>query len=106
MSILKISDIESREPVAGATVRFVHTENMTLAYWEFEAGVPLPEHAHAHEQIVNIIDGVFDLTMDGETNRLEGGAVAIIPPNTPHSARSITECQTIDVFFPVREDYR
>jgi quercetin dioxygenase-like cupin family protein len=106
ISIIKLSEVESKELIKGTNSRFVHTEHMTVAYWEFEAGVPLPAHSHPHEQVTNIMDGVFDLTVEGETLRLEAGMVVIIPPNARHAGKAITRCQIIDVFYPVRDDYR
>jgi quercetin dioxygenase-like cupin family protein len=37
---------------------------------------------------------------------LESGHVKVIPSNTPHAAVALTDCKLIDVFSPVREDYR
>lgn len=106
MTILELAEIEKRALIPGTEVRFVHSEHMTLAYWNFDADVPLPHHAHPHEQVTNVIEGVFDLTVEGETMRLRAGSVVVIPPNASHSGRSITACRIIDVFHPVREDYR
>lgn len=103
---VRLRDVEAQQLLPGGRVRFVHSDNMTLAYWDFEPDVPLPEHAHPHEQVTNVIEGVFDLTMEGKTTRLEAGMVAVIPPDASHSGKSITECRIIDVFYPVREDYR
>jgi quercetin dioxygenase-like cupin family protein len=36
---------------------------------------------------------------------LSAGSVFIIPSNTVHSGKSITDCEIVDVFNPVREDY-
>ena len=47
-----------------------------------------------------------ELTVSGETQILGPGAVAVIPSNTTHSGRSVTSARIIDVFHPVREDYR
>ncbi len=104
--IVKLSDVRRREIVDGAEVQFVHGETMTVAYWAFEAEVPLPEHAHPHEQVTNVVEGIFDLTLDGETTRLEAGSVAVIPPHVSHSGTAVSRCRIIDVFHPVREDYR
>jgi quercetin dioxygenase-like cupin family protein len=106
ITVTQLSQIESRVLVPGATVRFVHSDHMTLAYWEFEADTPLPEHAHPHEQVTNIITGTFELTIAGKAHRLEAGHVALIPPDARHSGRAITVCRVIDVFYPVREEYR
>ena len=105
-SILKLSELERKELFPGARARFVHCDNMTLAHWEFEAGVLLPEHSHPHEQIANVLDGIFELTIEGEPYRLEAGMVAIIPPDARHSGKSITDSRLFDVFYPVREDFR
>ena len=106
MNIWEWAEMERRELVPGGRVGFVHTESMTLAYWDFDADVLVPEHGHPHEQVTNVIEGVFDLTVEGETMRLAAGSTVVIPPNAVHRGRSITECRIIDVFHPVREDYR
>jgi quercetin dioxygenase-like cupin family protein len=105
-SILKLSELERKEPLPGARALFVHSDSMTLAHWEFEAGVLLPEHSHPHEQITNVLDGVFELTIEGQPHRLEAGMVAVIPPNASHSGKAIADCRLFDVFYPVREDFR
>lgn len=103
---MKIKDLEPRELIPGTSVRFIHGGRMTVAHWHFQPGIPLPEHSHPHEQITNITDGEFELTVAGEPFRLQAGEYLVIPPDVVHSGRSITECRIIDVFCPVREDYR
>jgi quercetin dioxygenase-like cupin family protein len=78
---MKINDVEEQELIAGTRVRFVHSDRMTVAYWHFDPDTHLPEHSHPHDQICNVIEGEFELTVD-------------------------TACKIIDVFSPVREDYR
>ena len=106
MNNYRLKDIEEKEIVPGLTGRFIHSEHMTLAYWSFDPDVSLPRHSHEHEQIVNVLDGSFELTVDGETQRLESGSVVILPPNVKHSGRSVTQCNIIDVFHPVRDDFK
>jgi len=79
---------------------------MTVAYWDIEGGAAMPEHSHSHEQIVNLVEGEFELTVGDELRTLSPGTVAIIPPDVPHSGRAVTTCRIMDVFYPVREDYR
>jgi quercetin dioxygenase-like cupin family protein len=79
---------------------------MTFAHWLIQAGAVLPDHAHPHEQVANVIAGEFELTINGETQRLGPGSVGIIPRHARHSGRAITQCHIIDVFYPIREDYR
>lgn len=106
MPFIKLHEIEEREPVSGYKVRFIHSAHMTFAYWTITAGAVLPSHAHPHEQVANVIEGQLELTVGGEARPLGAGSVAIIPSNVVHSARALTECHVIDVFYPIREDYR
>jgi len=106
MITYELNSIKEKEPFPGCKVRFVHSENMTFAYWTFTAGATLPSHSHVHEQVGSIIQGEMDLTVDGETKRLAAGSVVVIPSNAKHSVKTITECYVVDVFYPVREDYR
>lgn len=105
MALIRLQDVPEREPVAGYHGRFVHADTMTLAYWFIEAGAEIPEHHHLHEQVATVLEGEFELTVDGETHRMVGGDVAVIPSNVPHSGQAITDCRLIDAFQPVREDY-
>lgn len=106
MKSLSVQGITVREMVPGYRARFVHSERMTEAYWEIDAGAPLKGHRHPQEQIVNMLEGQFELTVDGVAHLLGPGTVFVIPPNVPHSGRAITDCRILDVWAPVREDYR
>ena len=106
MPFIELEEFEQREMFPGCKVRFVHSENMTFSYWTVEAGAVLPSHSHPHEQVANMIEGMFEMTIDGETRVLGPGAVAVVPPNAVHSGKAIKQCRVIDVFYPIREDYR
>ena len=101
-----LEEIEVREIMPGFQGRFIHTDHLTLAFWQVDAGSALPEHAHPHEQMVIVIEGEFELTVAGQAQVLAPGKVAVIPGNVPHSGRAITDCRVQDVFHPPRDDYR
>lgn len=106
MPFIDLQSVGTKEQIPGYNGKFIHSQNMTLVFWEIRAGSPLPEHSHFHEQVANIIEGKFELTIDGLTRILEPGSVAIIPSNAKHSGKAVTDCRIIDVFSPIREDYR
>jgi quercetin dioxygenase-like cupin family protein len=105
MSFIKVSDIKPKEMAPGFFGRFIHSANMTVAYWDIKAGSSIPVHHHVHEMMVNVISGQLALTIAEETRVLEAGMAAIIPSNVPHTAKAVTDCKVIDVFHPVRSDY-
>jgi len=106
MSFIPLDTLELRELIPGYRGRFVHTDNLTLVYWTIEEGAPLPEHAHPHEQVTNLLEGVYELTVEGEVRALQPGEIAVIPGNVRHSGVARTACKILDVFYPVREEYR
>ena len=106
MPFIEIAEVNEREIFRGFKVRFVHSANMTFAHWTIEAGAILPQHSHPHEQVASVLEGEFEITINGETRVLGPSSVAIIPSNAVHSGRAITNCRIIDAFYPIREDYR
>ena len=101
-----LAEIESRELFPGFKGKFFHAESMTLVYWEIRRGAALPEHSHFHEQVVNMLVGEFELTIDGTSFKLTAGDVLAIPRNAVHFGTAITDCRILDVFQPCRDDYR
>jgi len=106
MENLNLDHIEAREILPGYKGKFIHSDNMTLVYWDIEANAPFKEHSHKQEQIVNLLDGEFILTVEGEELKLKAGSVVTIPSNVKHSGLAITKCKMLDAFYPVRDDYK
>ena len=106
MPLIDLNDIPQIELIPGFHVRFVHSDHMTVANWQIDQGAALQDHSHPHEQIVNLISGEFELTVAGVAHHLTPGKVFVIPGGVAHAGRAITACHLIDIFHPVREDYR
>ncbi|WP_420582772.1 cupin domain-containing protein [Reichenbachiella sp.] len=98
--------LETKELVSGISGQLIHTDTMSIGYFDIAKGAVLPEHSHVHEQVTSILEGELEMTVNGETKIMKAGHVATIPSNTPHSARALTDCKAVDVFNPVREDYK
>ena len=103
---LKLKDLPDFEIIKGYRAKMVHVENMSIAHLQIDAGHEIPLHQHPHEQVTNVLSGELEMTVDGETRICKAGDVVMIPSNVLHSAKSITDCWVIDVFQPVREEYR
>lgn len=100
------SDLPEKTLFKGFHARLVHTDQMTISYLRIDAGAELPEHRHPHEQITNILEGELEMTIGGETQVCKPGMTVTIAPNVPHSGRALTDCIALDIFTPVREDYK
>lgn len=98
--------LETKELVKGISGQLIHTDTLSIGYFDIAKGAVLPAHSHVHEQITSLLEGELEMTVDGETKIMKAGHVATIPSNVVHSARALTDCKAVDVFNPVREDYK
>jgi mannose-6-phosphate isomerase-like protein (cupin superfamily) len=52
----------------------------------------------------NVVEGELVVTIAGVERTLGPGTAAVVPPNTPHSARALSACRAIVVDYPIRTD--
>ena len=83
-------------------------ESAMLNLLEFEPGARVPEHDHPHEQLGLVVEGELMLAIAGTEHRLSAGQAYEIPSGVAHAAwtEEGTRRRVLDVFQPVREDYR
>jgi len=106
MGLVILDDLPELEIAKGIRMRAVTAVSMTVAHVQIDAGSPLPEHSHPNEQVVNVMEGELEIIVAGRAHKLTRGKVLIIPPNALHSGLAISDCLVIDVFYPVREDFK
>jgi len=104
--MITLDAITAHEIIPGFSAKFIHTPSMTLSYWDVKKGAVLPMHKHVHEQVTQVEEGQFELTVDGETKVYTKGMVAVIPSWAEHGGVALTDCKIFDIFTPVREDYK
>ena len=102
----QITSIAPRELTKGIIGHYVHGQNSTLGLVILEKGSSVPPHHHPQEQITYILEGQLQMVIDGKDCLLEPGTYYVIPSSVVHSAVALTDCRLIDVFSPVREDYK
>lgn len=81
-----------------------YNETMMLVKVQFLAGAIGAVHQHPHTQASYVSQGVFDITIDGQTQRLRAGDVYFVPADLIHGAVCIEAGELIDVFTPMRAD--
>jgi quercetin dioxygenase-like cupin family protein len=62
-------------------------------------------HSHPHEQIVYIVSGRIRFEYPGETFEVGPGDCFLVPGNVEHQASALEDCEVLDIFTPMREDY-
>ena len=72
---------------------------------ELDAGSRMPEHRHAQEQLVHILEGRMRLIVDGTPHELSAGDSFYLAGNVPHGVETIEKTRVLDTFSPPREEY-
>src|SRR5215471_14558560 len=93
------------ERLPGWKGRYFHSASMTFAHYEFAAGSSIHEHAHPEEEVYEVIEGELEVTIDGTSKIVKPGVVGIVPVNSRHSVRALTNGRLIVVDHPSRPDF-
>ena len=100
---VEVAEVEPVEFVPGLEFRPVLGENTLTNFVRFEPHTEAPVHVHEEEQIVIVLEGEFEFSIDGDVRTMRPGDVAVVPPWVPHGARTLdTRCTEVDVFTPPR----
>jgi unsaturated pyranuronate lyase len=100
-------DVTPFSLVEGVEGRPLFGEGAMINVIEFGPGSTVPAHSHPHEQLGIVLRGMQALVIDGVAHELGPMEGYVLPGHVEHSAYCGPEGATvIDVFSPVREDYR
>ncbi len=104
---VRFDELASFELAAGVTGRPLFGEGAMLNLIEFEPGATVPLHSHPHEQLGFVVSGEITLTIAGVDYVMRPDDGYTLPGGLEHGAVAGPEgCVVVDVFAPVREDYR
>jgi unsaturated pyranuronate lyase len=103
VTFIDTNRLGAKQPREGWQGRFFHSPNMTFGYYTVEAGAWIHEHSHPNDEVWNVIDGKLEITIAGETRVAGSGCAVIVPPDTVHSVKALTDAQAIVVDYPRRD---
>jgi quercetin dioxygenase-like cupin family protein len=91
----------------GVSARPLFGEGAMLNLIEFEPDAVVPVHSHPHEQLGIVLRGMHTLVVAGDAHELGPMEGYVIPGGVEHYGIGGPEgALVLDVFNPVREDYR
>lgn len=94
-------------PFPGVQMTTMTGEQMTVSLVEMAPNAVIPVHQHPHEQVGRLLAGEGTFTIGDEVRVVRPGSMWRIPGAVPHTITAgPAGLQALDVFYPVREDYR
>jgi quercetin dioxygenase-like cupin family protein len=104
---VRFDDVRAFELAAGVTARPLFGEGAMLNLIEFAPDATVGLHSHEHEQLGIVLRGMQALVVDAVAHELRPLEGYVLPGGVEHSAYCGPEgALVLDVFRPVREDYR
>ncbi len=82
-----------------------YSKDLMLVKVAFIKGGIGTTHKHPHLQISYVASGIFEITINNETETLKEGDVYFVPSDVLHGAVCLEDGVLIDVFNPMREDF-
>jgi len=94
-------------PIKGISQKtLIYGEKTLMAEFKLEKNSQLPRHCHPHEQTGYLVSGKIRLFIDDKAYDCEPGDSWCIPGNAEHGAEVFEDSVAIEIFSPVREDYK
>ncbi len=91
----------------GVTIATCAAERLMLSLVNLEPHSVVEEHSHPHEQAGMVLEGRAVFFIGGEQKTLGPGDCYFAPGGVRHKVIALEEpVRVIDVFTPVREEYR
>ncbi len=84
----------------------IHADTLTVARVFLSKGCVVPRHSHHNEQISSIEKGRLKFVFPDSEETIGPGEILRIPGGVPHSAEALEDTEGVDIFAPVREDWR
>jgi quercetin dioxygenase-like cupin family protein len=92
---------------AGVTGKALFGESAMINLVELDPDAVVARHSHPHEQLGLIMRGSMTLRVQGTDHLLEEGDAYTLPGGIEHEGIAGSEgALVLDVFQPVREEYR
>ncbi|MDW5266373.1 MULTISPECIES: cupin domain-containing protein [Acidobacteriaceae] len=107
MSLMRSQDARSFTPEPGMMRQVLaHSEELMLVRHYFEQDWVGERHSHLHHQLVYVISGALRVEVGEEAFDVLAGDSFTVNGGVEHQASALEASEVLDVFTPVREDYR
>lgn len=102
-----LSDLRRFALAEGVSAQALFGERAMLNLVELARDAVIPQHSHPHEQLGVVLRGELKLVVGGHEHVLREMDAYMLPGGLEHQGQAGSEgALVLDVFQPVREDYR
>lgn len=82
---IKVDSLAEYQDESVVSREIIKKEVGTVTIFAFDKGQGLSEHSAPFDAMVQIVDGVAEITISGNKNIVKKGELIIMPANEPHA---------------------
>jgi quercetin dioxygenase-like cupin family protein len=106
-SFIRTEDPKTFTPEPGMKRQVLaHNDQLMLIRHYFEQGWEGARHSHPHHQLVYVVSGAIRADIGGRIIEARAGDSFVVDGGVEHQAWALEPSEVLDVFTPLREDYR
>jgi len=83
------ADLLDYQEAAVVSRTLLKTPTASLTLFAFDAGQALSEHTAPFDALVQILDGVAEISLSGTPHRVATGEAILMPANEPHALTAV-----------------
>jgi quercetin dioxygenase-like cupin family protein len=87
--IAKVADLVNYQDGSIVSREIVKKPAGSVTVFAFDEGQGLSEHTAPFDALVQVLEGVVEITIAGKTHRLQGGELILMPAQQPHALKAL-----------------
>jgi len=88
--VINIASLVDYQRGAVVSRTIIERNTSTVTLFAFDNGQGLSEHTAPFDALVQIVDGVSEVTLSGKVHVLKAGEMIIMPANEPHALKAVS----------------
>jgi quercetin dioxygenase-like cupin family protein len=93
--VAKVADLVGYQDGSIVSREIVKKPAGSVTVFAFDEGRGLSEHTVPFDALVQVLEGVVEITIAGRTHRLQGGEMILMPAQQPHALKALQRYKMI-----------
>ena len=86
--VLTLADLADYQEGSVVSRTLIKQEQGSVTLFAFDRGQGLSEHTAPFDALVQVLEGEAEVTIAGQSHRLQAGEVIIMPADKPHALKA------------------
>jgi quercetin dioxygenase-like cupin family protein len=93
--VAKVAELINYQEGAVVSREIVKKPQGNVTLFAFDEGQGLTEHTSPFDALVQVLEGVAEITIAGQSHRVQGGELILMPAHQPHALMAVERYKMI-----------